>query len=214
MKKNNDEKFWNKLSKGYDLQVNSKYSEAYNKTIEITKKYLVDTDVVLDYACGTGITTIELCGNVKKIHAIDLSESMINIAKKKTVNKGISNIEFDIANIYDENLKKNSYDVIMAFNILYFLEDIDKVMLRVNELLKPNGIFISVTDCLGESKIFITKVQILLSKIGVIPYIRKFKTSELEEIVKEGNFSIIETNNLHESPPNYCIVASKNTKYL
>ncbi|MCT4620156.1 MAG: class I SAM-dependent methyltransferase [Marinisporobacter sp.] len=197
------------MSKNYDSQVNSKYAQTYDKTVRITKKYLKHTDVVLDYACGTGITTIELSEDVKKVCAIDISEDMISIARNKSKKNGISNIEFDVADIYNEKLKKNSFDVIMAFNILYFIKDIDKVLNRINELLKPNGIFISATDCLGQKKTFITVIQSLLSKIGAIPYIRKFKISELREIIEVGKFSIMETHNLYDYPPNYYIVARK-----
>ena len=126
--------FWNKMSKGYDAQVKSKFNEAYNKTIEITKKYLKNTDIVLDYACGTGITTIELCENVKDINAIDISENMINIAKEKSEKRNIKNIQFNVVDIYDKRLKKGSFDVIMGFNILYFIRDIDNVIKRINEL--------------------------------------------------------------------------------
>lgn len=205
----NAKSFWDKMSSKYDCQVNSKYSDTYAKTINITKKYLNDTDVVLDYGCGTGLTTIELHENVKKIHAIDISGNMISIAKSKSKKKGISNIHFDVIDIFDEKLEESSFDVIMAFNILYFIEDIDKVMNRINELLKPNGTFISATDCLGEKKTVMILLQSLLSKIRVIPYMRKFKISELERIVEGSNFSIIETQNLYSTPPNYYIVARK-----
>lgn len=205
----NTKKFWNKISAKYDSQVYSKYIEEYNKTTKITKKYLKNTDVVLDYACGTGVTTIELSENVEKIHAIDISENMIDIAKSKSVQRGISNIYFDVTTIYDEKIKKESFDVIIAFNILYFMKDIDNVIHRIDEILKPNGIFISTTNCLGEKKSLITIIQSLLSKIGLIPYIRRLKISELEGIVEAGNFSILETHKLNDSPPNYYIVARK-----
>lgn len=205
----NVKKFWNKTSKNYDSMVNSKYAEAYNKTIKITKNYLKNTDIVLDYACGTGITTIELSRNVKKISAIDISENMISVARNKCKKEGITNVEFNIGDIYNEKLKKSSFDVIMAFNILYFIKDVDNVLSRINELLKPGGTFISVTDCLGEKKTFSIGAQYLLSKLGVIPYIRRFKVSELRESVEAGGFSIIQDISLYDCPPNYYIAARK-----
>ena len=197
------------MSAKYDLQVSSKYSETYRKTVIITKKYLKTSDIVLDYACGTGITTIELSESVEKIHAIDISEKMISIAKSKSEKKGISNIKFDVTDIYDEKLEKSSFDVIIAFNILYFIKDVGNVMNRINELLKPNGIFISSTDCLGERKTFLTLIQFLSSKVGAIPYMRKFTVDELKGIIEEYNFLIIESQNLYDYPPNYYIVAKK-----
>lgn len=201
--------FWDRMASRYETGIDDRYDESYNETIQITKKYLKDTDVVLDYGCGIGITTIELAESVKKIHAIDISENMISIAKRKTEEREISNIQFDVTDIYDEKLEKESFDVIMAFNILYLIKDIDNVMKRINELLKPDGIFISATDCIQESIKFTTLIQPFLSKIGVIPYIRRFKISELEKIVEAGDFSIIETQNLFDSPPNRYIVARK-----
>jgi ubiquinone/menaquinone biosynthesis C-methylase UbiE len=104
----------------------------------------------LDFACGTGITTVKLANNVKQISAIDISSDMIDIAKKKTETHNISNISFTICNIMNDSIKDNSFDVVLAFNILYFLENIDEVLERIGQTLKCGGLFISVTDCLGE----------------------------------------------------------------
>lgn len=38
---------------------------------------------------------------------------------------------------------------------------------------------------------------------------RNIKTSELKGIIEASNFSIIETNTLYNSPPNYYIAAQK-----
>lgn len=202
--------FWDKISKDYDKQADYKYGETYSKTIELTKKYLSNTDIVFDYGCGTGITTVELSSCVDKIHAIDISENMIGVANNKTHKKNITNIQFEVTSIFNEKIEKNNYDVVLAFNILYFIKDIDKVIQRINELLKPNGIFISVTDCLGEKKTPMIIIQSLLSRMGLLPYMKKYKISALEEKVQKGDFSIIETSNLYKSPPNYYIVARKN----
>lgn len=78
--------------------------------------------------------------------------------------------------------------------------------------LKPDGVFISVTDCLSEIRTIVIRLQSFLSKIKVIPYIRQFKTIELEEIIKTSGFSMIESENLYKIPPNYYLVAKKDEK--
>ena len=201
--------FWNKLSSRYDKQVNSKYSQAYNLTVEKTKKYLKNTDSVLDLACGTGITTVKLANNVKEISAIDISSDMIDIAKKKIETHNIKNVRFKTCDIINDTIKDNSFDVVLAFNILYFVENIDEVLEKVGQALKGGGLFISVTDCLGEKKSIINLFQSFLSKIGIIPYIRKYKIKELEDVIKKAGFSIIETDNLYTNPPNYFVVGKK-----
>ena len=49
----------------------------------------------------------------------------------------------------------------------------------------------------------------LLSKIGIIPYIKLLKRKELKEIIESHGFFILETMNLYDIPPNYYIVVKK-----
>ena len=201
--------FWNKISNKYDNQVNGKYSQAYNLTIEKTKKYLKDTDLVLDFACGTGITTVKLANNVKEIYAIDISNNMINIAKEKMESHNINNVLFATCDLMNDTIKENTYDVVLAFNLLYFLKNIDEVLERINQILKSGGLFISVTDCLGEKRSILNLFQSFLSKIGIIPYLRNYKMKELDDIIINAGFSIIETDNFYNNPPNYFVVGKK-----
>ncbi len=205
----NNEIFWNKISSKYDLQVKNKYEQTYINTIKKTRNYLKETDVALDYACGTGITTVELARDVKQIYAIDISQDMINIAKEKSQKNNISNIKYDVTDVFDEKYSKESFDVLMAFNILYFIKDTNSVIKRINELLKPGGVFISATDCLGEKRTFKTMIGYLLGKIGIVPSMKMFKMDQLKNIIKRNGFSIVETENLYDSPPNLYIVAKK-----
>ncbi|MCX9009805.1 MAG: methyltransferase domain-containing protein [Candidatus Methanoperedens sp.] len=201
------EKFWDKMANYYDRE-EKKDELTYIKIIEKTKKYLKISDVVLDYGCGTGLISNEIADNVKEIHAIDISFKMIEIAKRKADGRKIKNIEYANSTIFDERYKRGSFDVILVFYILHLLEDTPKVMKRMNELLKPGGLIISTTPCMGE-KTFLSILLSLVSKIGLIPNIRSFKISELEDSIANGNFEIVETECLHQSSPEYFIVAKK-----
>jgi hypothetical protein len=81
-------------------------------------------------------------------------------------------------------------------------------MRRINELLKPGGLLISATACMGE-KSFLGMFLLLLSKTGFAPYMNAFKLSELEGLIANGSFRIVETEKVHRTPPNYFIVAKK-----
>lgn len=207
---NKSKYFWDKLAKSYDKRVKKVYDKAYQDTIKLSRNYLDPTHNVLDFACGSGITTIELSKNVKKITAIDISEKMIEVAKQKTIDKNINNIEFKQADLFESQLNDTKYNAVLAFNILCFIEDLDEVLIRVKDLLLPSGIFISATDCLREKRSFSTMVNTFLSKFGLIPFIKKYSMAELEDAIRRNGFDIIETKNLHDNPPNYYIVAKKN----
>ena len=122
---------------------------------------------------------------MKEIHAIDISYKMIEIAEEKAAISKIENVNFIQTDISDKRFKKESFDVILAFNMLHTLSNPQNVLRRIFELLKPKGLFISVTPCLGEKMSFFITIQILLvqilCKIGIIPIpIRRLKSSELD----------------------------------
>jgi 2-polyprenyl-3-methyl-5-hydroxy-6-metoxy-1,4-benzoquinol methylase len=204
---NKSEKFWDKSACKFDQQ-GKKDEQAYIKIIERTKKYIKTSDTVLDFGCGTGLISNEIADNVKIIHAIDISSKMIEIAKNKADNRRIRNIEYTNSTIFDERHKIGSFDVILAFYILHLLEDNQKAIQRINDLLKPGGLIISVTPCIGEKK-FLNISLSLLSKIGLVPDIKSFKANELEDSIADGNFVTIENECLHQGIPQYFIVAKK-----
>ena len=209
---NKTEKFWDKVSYKFDKR-SHKIDQTEIKTLENTKKFLDVNDIVLDYGCGIGNMAIEISENVKKIDGIDISQKMIDAAKRKAAERNIENIHFAQSTLFDERYKRESFDVILAFNILHFLEDTQKVMTRINELLKPGGLIISVTPCLEEKKSLINILIFLLvslqTKMGMLPYIRFFRIIELEDSIANADFQIVETESLHSPGEQYFIVAKK-----
>ena len=135
---------------------------------------------------------------------------MIDVAKRKADECKIKNINYAQTTIFDEGFKKESLNVILAFNILHLLEKRHEALKRINELLTPGGLFISTTACLGEKSSFILGAFLfLLSRIGLIPYLKLFKISELENLVIQGNFKIVEAKILKSFPSNHFIAAKK-----
>ena len=208
---NKTEKFWDKVSNKFDKR-SKKIDQTEIKTLENTKRYLNVSDIVLDYGCATGSMDIKIKDKIKKIYGIDISHKMISAAKRKVAERKIGNIHFTRSTIFDEIYKRESFDVILAFNILHFLEDTQKVMTRINELLKPKGLLISVTPCLGEKKSFKNILTFhlvsLQTKMGMLPYIRFFRISELENSIANANFQIVEIESLH-SPGEQCFIVAK-----
>ena len=205
---NKSEKFWDRISNNYDNQADNN-DQTHIKTFKNIKKHLNGSDIVLDYGCATGTITNEIADNVKEIHGIDISSKMIQVAKRNAEERKIENVYFSHSTIFNEKYKKNSFNVILGFNILHLLEDTEKVMQRINELLKPGGIFISATACMGDKKTLLSIFLFLLSKIGIVPYIKKLKISELEDLITNENFQIVETEKEHQGKYSYFIAATK-----
>ena len=207
------EKIFDMSAKSYDKTEEVQFKQYTNITIENTKKHLKPNDVVLDFGCATGAKALSLAGNVQKIEAIDISSKMIEAANKKAAGQEIKNIIFSKASIFDEKFKMKSFDVILLFNILHLLNDNQEVMRRITELLKPGGLFISTTPCLGEKMQFPLKLKflpvVLMMKAGLFPTIKRFKFNELEELIAAEYFKIIEAEKYVLDMSNYFIVAKK-----
>jgi ubiquinone/menaquinone biosynthesis C-methylase UbiE len=200
--------FWNKRADKYSKK-RIKDMENYNKTLDCTRKYLSASDDVLEVGCGTGTTALLLAPSVKQITASDISSRMIEIAREKAVAQGVENVRFDRATLFDQDLEKGSFDVVMAFNFLHLLEDIPGAVQGAHELLKPGGLFISKTVCLAEQSRLWSLVVAVMKTLGFAPYVNCLKVAELEDIITSKSFEIVETGLYPASPPSRFIVARK-----
>lgn len=208
------EKFWDSAARNYD-KTEERFEYIHNTVRKNTKKHLKDNDAVLDYGCETGTTSCELASHVKEIHAIDISAKMIDLAKEKADDGNVENVSFMQTDIFDERYKKESFDVVLAFNVLHTVPDPQRVVQRIYGLLKLNGTLISVTPCLRDKMSFSVSIQIqlvrILCKIGVIPIsIRRLKSSELDDLMKSGNyFQTIDSEKIFKEASSYFLVAKK-----
>ncbi len=200
--------FWNKGADKYSKRP-VKDMENYTKTLDCTRKHLSARDNVLEVGCGTGTTALLLASSVNQITASDISSRMIEIAREKAVTREVENVRFDRATLFDEDLAKGSFDVVMGFNVLHLLEDIPGAVHRVHELLKPGGLFISKTICLAEQSRLWSLLLAVMKPLGFAPDVQCLKVAELEDIITRTNFEIIETGLHPASPPSRFIVARK-----
>ena len=210
---NKAENFWDKASKNYD-KTEERFNYIHKKSRENTKRFLKDSDTVLDYGCGTGTASCQFSSLVKDIHAIDISSEMIAISQAKAAHGKIENVNFEQADIFDGKYSKESYDVILAFNMLHTVPNPQNVVLQINELLKQEGLFISVTPCLRQKMSFFVNLQIqlvrVLCKLGLIPIpIRRVTSSEVESILKAGGFQTVESEEIYKDASSYFVVAKK-----
>lgn len=161
----------------------------------------------MDFACGTGDSTLAISNMVKEIYGIDYSDEMIKFASLKE--KHQTNIHFVATTIEDNIFATESFDVIIAFNILHLLEEFDDVMRRIYHLLKPGGLLISSTVCIGEKKNITTFMINSMSKFGMFPRVKSYKCYELEGKISSIGFTIIESVMSSDDIPNMYLVSKK-----
>ncbi|MFK8048770.1 MAG: class I SAM-dependent methyltransferase [Halioglobus sp.] len=182
-------KFWNKMAERY-AKSPIKDEEAYQRKLEVTRSYFRPEMNVIEIACGTGTTAISHAPHVNHILAIDISSNMLEIARGKAAAESIENISFEEATIETFDAAGKTYDLAMAHSILHLLEDPESAIAKVYEMLKPGGVFVTSTVCLGDSRfpwgIVIAPARLL----GFAPYVNSLKRSELESYFLEAGFQI------------------------
>lgn len=208
------EEFWDKASKNYDA-TEERFEPIHSRAREKAKEHLKASDIVLDYGCGTGTKSCELADQVTQILAIDISAEMIELAKEKGAANSIENIRFEQATIFDEELEAGSFDVVMAFNMLHTIPDPQGIVRRIGELLKPDGLFISVTPCMADKKSFLVSLQInifrILTKLGLVPITFEFyKNSDVDDLIgSSGHFQTVDAESIFSGATSYFVAARK-----
>ncbi len=109
---------------------------------------------VLEFGCGTGSTAITHAPYVKHIQAIDISSKMIEIAQSKADAKNIENVTFKCSTIDEFSRPNQTLDAVLGLSILHLLDNKEEVIATVHKMLKPGGIFVTSTACMGDSMKF------------------------------------------------------------
>jgi len=134
---------WNKSGEryqGYALKY-PQYMETNKKLVELAGPR--SGQVVVDLACGTGLTTSEILRvnpEVKKVYALDFSEDMIRVAKENVSSEKVNFVVAD-AQFLDEVVTEK-VDVILCNSSFWQFSDQKKVLEAVFRVLKPEGVFV------------------------------------------------------------------------
>ena len=115
----------------------------YDLWLEFVEPYLSKGDRVLDLACGTGTFCNLLTLNGYKADGLDLSESIIEIAREK---KRINRLDIDFRVCDMTNFKTEyKYDMITCFfdsmNFLTSKKDVKRMLNCVVDSLENHGYF-------------------------------------------------------------------------
>ena len=92
-------------------------------------------DTALDIGCGSGLLTLELAKHYETVVGIDISESMLAIAKTKRCAPNIQYLCMD-ANHLALSLK---FDLITSSATLHHLPDLPSTLQDIRNLLNPQG---------------------------------------------------------------------------
>jgi ubiquinone/menaquinone biosynthesis C-methylase UbiE len=181
--------FWDKIAEKYSKQPIADEA-AYQKKLAVTRDYLRPDMEVLEIGCGTGSTAILHAPYVKHIRAIDFSANMIAIAQGKAEAERIDNVTFEQATHEDLDIPDQSLDAVLGLSILHLLRDKEIAIARVYQILKPGGIFVTSTACIGDTMSWFKLIAPIGRLLGFFPFVAVFTTQSLEDSLTQAGFDL------------------------
>lgn len=182
-------RYWDNTADKYARQPIAD-EDAYKTKLEVTRSYFRPDTEILEFGCGTGSTALLHAPSVKHIRAIDFSARMIEIAQSKAEAQGVGNVTFEVADITELQLPDGSFDMVLGLSILHLLDNREAVIGKVHRLLRPGGVFVSSTACLGDNMRFFRMIAPVGRALGLLPILDVMTRAELIESIRRAGFSI------------------------
>jgi SAM-dependent methyltransferase len=106
---------------------------------------------VLDAGCGVGSIALDLASMIApgRIFGIDVDPEQIDVARESATKRGIENAEFATASVYELPFDDESFDVVYANAVLFYLREPLRALVEVRRVLRPGGLAAVTDDDLG-----------------------------------------------------------------
>lgn len=116
---------------------------------------------------------------------------MVAIAVEKQVGAPVQQLRFSVADAAQSLSGTAQYDVVLAFNVLHLIDDLDAVLAGVHRALVPGGRLITKTPCMTELNPLITRVLVpVMRLLGRAPYVQSFSADNLKAALIESGFTV------------------------
>lgn len=173
--------FWDKIAQRY-ARTPIADQASYEQKLEFTREYFSPLSRVLEIGCGTGSTAILHAPYVEHYHAIDCSHEMLEIARQKVADGALDNLSFKQSSIEALDSPEGEWDAVLAMSVLHLLDKRPRALRKIHSLLKPGGVLISSTICLGDSP---WRIRMLAPLFRLLPFMPRFSALKREALIAE-----------------------------
>ncbi len=144
---------------------------------------------VLEIGCGTGLLSAEISKMDVHLTAIDVSESLIEIARKNNDENGI---DFRLENACSMTFPDHSFDILIGSSVFHHL-DVDLAIREFNRVLNPGGKLVFTEPNMVNPQIALQKNwPYLKRKMGDSPDETAFIRWKLKKQLMKGGFEQVQ----------------------
>jgi SAM-dependent methyltransferase len=111
---------------------------------------------LIDCGCGVGSITIDLAERVApgQVVGVDIDETQLATARAEAERRGLDNVRFEVASIYELPFPDSSFDAALAHTLLFHLSDPLRALRSLRRVLKPGGVVCVSDDDWGSHVFF------------------------------------------------------------
>jgi ubiquinone/menaquinone biosynthesis C-methylase UbiE len=125
---------------------------AYQSMLSEIIQLIPEHSKVLECAAGTGIISIAIASKAGSVLCTDLSLPMLKKARQKAKKQAITNIVFEERDIFHLSDKNETFDAVIAANVIHLLDNPDNAILELWRVTKTKGLLIIPTFLAQGSK--------------------------------------------------------------
>jgi SAM-dependent methyltransferase len=103
---------------------------------------------ILDAGCGTGYYTGELLDRGAEVHAVDISQKMVQVCRAKYQRRGGNRLQVERRDLESplHGLAENSFAGIVASLVIHYVRDLRRLFGEFYRILCPSGFFLFSTN--------------------------------------------------------------------
>lgn len=127
----------------------SRQAEGFAKAPELhdadALKLLVDSaeprgdEEALDVACGPGSVVAAFAARVRRAVGIDATEAMLEQARALTKERGLSNVEWRLGDVYGLPFADASFDIVSCRFVIHHLREPGRALAEMARVCRPGG---------------------------------------------------------------------------
>jgi ubiquinone/menaquinone biosynthesis C-methylase UbiE len=131
---------YNAAADFYDAAPLSFWDHFGRRTIELAS--LPIGSRVLDVCCGAGASALpaaEAVGSTGKVIGIDISQKLLDLARTKTAQRNLTNIEFELGDMLVLRFAGESFDTVVCVFGIFFAPEMEMAVRELWRCLRPEG---------------------------------------------------------------------------
>ena len=163
-------------------------------------------DTVLECACGTGMITEAVAGKCDRMTATDYSVQMVRKTEARV--RKYHNVEVETADITSLPFADESFDKVIAGNVIHLLDDPHKALKELYRVLKPQGNLIIPTYVNKKKSGKTSAFSAVVGKAGA-DFKREFSFDNYAAFFSEAGYTVIKEKNIDGAVPCAVVVIRK-----